>query len=94
MFYLAPVRNTVKTCTSWLLPHTTIQPLTPVMNIKEHIILDCIISHNHKDDIYKSHHKSVSTGLALQLVLTKVMARAMAMFLSWAVVRLGKYLEQ
>ena len=28
------------------------------MNIKEHIILGCITSHNCKEDIYKSHHKS------------------------------------
>ena len=44
------------------------------------------ITHSHKEDFYKSHHKSV-LGLAIQLGLTKVMARTMAMFLTWAVVR-------
>ena len=43
------------------------------------IILDCMTSYNYKEDIYKSQ---IVTGLALQLVLTKVMARAMAMFLA------------
>ena len=33
-------------------------------------------------DIYESHHKSVGTGVALQLDLTKVMAREMSMFLA------------
>ena len=32
LFYLAPVRNAIKTCNSRLLPHITIQPLTPVVN--------------------------------------------------------------
>ena len=39
------------------------------------------INDSHKEDCYKSHYKSV-LGLALQLGLTKVMARAMAMFLA------------
>ena len=42
-------------------------------------------------DIYKSRHKTVrsqtSTGLVLQLVLTKAMARAVAMLSTWAVVK-------
>ena len=54
LFYLAPVRNTLKTCNSWLVSHITIQPLTPVVNLKGNIILNCITSHNHKEDIYKS----------------------------------------
>ena len=34
---LASEKNTVKTCNSWLLPHITIQPLTPAVNLsKEH----------------------------------------------------------
>ena len=32
--HLAPVRNTVKMCNSWLLPHITIQPLTPVESLR------------------------------------------------------------
>ena len=47
------------------------------------MLLSCITSHNHKEDIYKSHNKS--NGLALQLV-----ARAMSVFFAWAVVRLDK----
>ena len=33
LFYIAPVRNTVKICNSWLLPHIIIQPLTPISNL-------------------------------------------------------------
>ena len=33
LFYLAPVRSTVKTYNSCLLPHITTQPLTPVVNL-------------------------------------------------------------
>ena len=33
LFNLAPVRNAIKTCNSWLLPHTTIQPLTTVVDL-------------------------------------------------------------
>ena len=43
----------------WLLSHIKIQPLNPVVDLKEHIILGGIISHNHKEDTYKTHHKSV-----------------------------------
>ena len=34
-----------------------------------YIVLDCITSHSHNNNIYKSH-KSVAIGLALQLVLS------------------------
>ena len=50
-------------------------------------ILDCLTSCNHNEDIYKLHHKSVHTGLALQLVPNKVMVITMATFLGWAVNR-------
>ena len=44
-------------------------------------------SHNCKEGIYKSHH--ISIWLAFQLVLTKVMNRAMPFFFffAWAVVK-------
>ena len=42
---------------------------------------------------YLQTTSQIVTWLALQLVLTKVMARLLAMFLAWAV-GLGKYLEQ
>ena len=70
----------VKTCNSWKHHHSKILPFTPIVTLKEHIIVDYITSHNPKEDICKSHYKSI--GLALQLVLTKVMARVVSMFLA------------
>ena len=58
-------------------------------------ICDCIISHNRREDIHKTPSKlvtsQISTGLGLILVLTKDIAREMAMFSSRAELRLGKY---
>ena len=54
-------------------------------------LLDCITSYNRKENI--SNHITDQCWVSLS-VLTKVMARAMAMFLAWAAVKLGKYLEQ
>ena len=45
------------------------------------IILDCITSYNQRR--YLQITSQSCAGLALQLVLTKAMARAMAMFLAW-----------
>ena len=56
LYYLTPVRNTLKTFNSRLLPHITIQPLTRFVNLRNIIILNSIKSHNHKQDIYKSLH--------------------------------------
>ena len=41
--------NHVKTFNSWQLPHITIQPLIPVVNHKEHIILGSNTSQNRKN---------------------------------------------
>ena len=61
---------------SWLLLHIAIQLLTIVVNVN---------SHSHKEDMYVT--SQVSTGLALQLVVTKVMARGMTIFSAWAVIK-------
>ena len=40
-----------------IFPHLQSKTLTPVLNLYlRNKILDSITSHNHKEDIYKSHH--------------------------------------
>ena len=74
LFNLAPVWNTIKTYNSCLLPYITIPPITPVVNL-----LHPTITNN-----YKNKHLQIlsliSAPLAFQLVHTKPMARAMAMY--------------
>ena len=46
LFNPAPVRNTVKTCNSWLLSHITIQPLHQLSISKEYLTSQkCQLSH-------------------------------------------------
>ena len=52
--------------------------------------LNCIISYNRR---HLQLISKIDTRLALQLVFTMVMAKAMAMFLAWAVFKARKHLE-
>ena len=92
-FYHAPVRNTVKTCNPWLLPHITIQPLTPVVNPKGTFNSRLYHISNHKEDIYISYQKS-ALCLLFSLSLPRLWPEQCLSFLSGQYLRLGKCLEQ
>ncbi len=49
LFWLVPVRNTVRHAILGYFPILQSHHLHKLWICKEHIILDCIISHNHKD---------------------------------------------
>ena len=83
LFNLAPVRNTVEHTILGYFPILQSNHLQQLLISKEHIFFDCITSCNHKLQITSQ----IGTGLALPLDLTKVMARAMAMCLAWAIVK-------